>query len=81
MCILSKMRILYFLAKIVRIYKLFLELVIAACYNIIQRCRALLHIGSKPRIAKSSAERRAFICFTGGITYGSQLQETLETPH
>ena len=75
------MRIPYFPAKIVRIYKLFLDLVNASCYNIIQRCRALLHIGSNIRYAKSSAERRAFICYTGGITYGSQLQKTLETPH
>ena len=47
------MRIPYFPAKIVRIYKLFLDLVIVGCYNIIQRCRALLHIGSKYRNDKA----------------------------
>ena len=73
------MRILYFPAKIVRIYKLFLDLVITGCYNIIQRCRVLLHIGSKHKMSKL-CRSRAFICYTGGNTYGSQLQETLETP-
>ena len=61
------MRILYFPAKIVRIYKLFLDLVIAGCYNIIQRCRVLYNIGRKIRNTKSSADAELLFVIPEGL--------------
>jgi DNA-binding Xre family transcriptional regulator len=61
------MRIPCFPAKFVRIYKLFLDLVIVGCYNVIQRCRALLHIGSKHRNDKALPNAELLFVIPEGI--------------
>ena len=58
-------------------FLILLSLAAIMLYNAVERC----YISAANIEWQSSADRRAFICYTGGNTYGSQLQKTLETSH